>query len=50
MISLPNSWAEGFLQRMPGAQRIGVITAEADAIRWSDNGEPVNTSGFIHYS
>ena len=50
VISLPNSWAEGFLQRMPGAQRIGVITAEADAIRWSDNGEPVNTSGFIHYS
>ena len=50
VLSLPPAWASPWLDRVPGAQRIGTINADAGSVRWSDDQTTIKSRGFVHYS
>lgn len=49
VLSLPAHWADCWLSHQPGSRRLGMITAEANVIRWSDGSPVIKATGFNHY-
>ena len=49
VLSLPPTWAQRWLEQQAGSQRIGSITGDSGAIRWSENEQRVQTQGFHHF-
>ena len=50
VLSLPPAWASPWLDRVPGAHRIGTIDADAGSVRWRDDHTTIQGRGFVHYS
>ena len=49
VLSLPPTWAQRWLEQQAGSRRIGSITGDSSAIRWSENAQRVQTQGFHHF-
>jgi len=49
VLSLPEDWAEAWLNTVPGSQRFGRITATPDSLIWSGDHADIDLSGFDHY-
>ena len=49
VLSLPEDWAEAWLNAVPGSQRFGRITATPDSLIWSGDHAAIDLSGFDHY-